>query len=88
MLGFAVKKARIAEDGQYNLSGERYREAIQRNSDWPFVKVEEAFKKATETVLPETLDGPVTYIGLENINSNLGTLTGETVKKIRRKSGV
>jgi len=88
LLGFAVKKARIAEDGQYNLSGERYREAIQRNSDWPFVKVEEAFKKATETVLPETLDGPVTYIGLENINSNLGTLTGETVKKIRRKSGV
>ena len=78
-LGFAAEKARIAEDGQYNLSGERYRETTQRDSDWPFVKVEDAFKKAGETVLPETLHGPVTYIGLENITSNFGTLTGETV---------
>lgn len=78
-LGFAVEKARIAEGGEYSLSGERYRETTQRDSDWPFVKVEDVFKKAGETVLPETLDGPVTYIGLENISSNLGTLTGEAL---------
>jgi type I restriction enzyme M protein len=78
-LGFTVEKARIAEGGEFNLSGERYREITQRASDWPFLKVEEVFTKAGETVLPETLDGPVTYIGLENISSNLGTLTGETV---------
>ncbi|MGQ0277526.1 N-6 DNA methylase [Sphingopyxis sp. Q841] len=78
-LGFAVEKAQIAEDGEYNLSGERYRETTQRESAWPYVKVEDIFEKAGDTVLPATLNGPVTYIGLENINSNTGTLNGETV---------
>lgn len=78
-LGFATEKARIAEGGEYNLSGERYRETSERSSIWPFVRVDEAFNKSAETVLPETLPGPVTYVGLENITSNLGTLTGETV---------
>jgi type I restriction enzyme M protein len=78
-LGFAVEKARIAEGGEFNLSGERYRETVQREADWPLVRVDGVFTKAGETVLPETLNGPTTYIGLENISSNLGALTGETL---------
>ncbi|QXT37002.1 N-6 DNA methylase [Sphingomonas sanguinis] len=79
LLGFTIEKARIAEGGEYNLSVERYRETSERCSIWPFARVGEAFSKSAETVLPENLPGPVTYVGLENIASNLGTLTGETV---------
>ena len=78
-VGFAVDKARIAEGGEYNLSGERYRETTQQASEWPFLRLDDLFAKAGDTVLPETMGGPVTYIGLENISSNLGILTGETV---------
>ncbi len=34
-----VEKAKIAEGGEYNLSGERYREKEIRQSNWPLVKV-------------------------------------------------
>jgi type I restriction enzyme M protein len=40
-LGFAVKKARIAEDGQYNLSGERYREGEIRESVFPLMRLDQ-----------------------------------------------
>ncbi|WOK37298.1 N-6 DNA methylase [Sphingomonas sp. C3-2] len=38
-LGFAVKRARIGEDGQYNLSGERYREATRAEFAVPRVPI-------------------------------------------------
>lgn len=78
-LGFAVPKERVAKDGEYNLTGDRYRATVQRDSVWPFLKVQDVFTKGVETVIPETLDGSITYIGLENITSGLGTLTGETL---------
>lgn len=40
-LGFAVKKARIAEGGEYNLSGERYRDTQANTSQWPIVEIAE-----------------------------------------------
>lgn len=40
-LGFAVDKARIAQDGEYNLSGERYRESEARASVFPLVRLDE-----------------------------------------------
>ncbi len=39
--GQIVPKARIAEGGDYNLSGERYREEVAANSDFPNVPVRE-----------------------------------------------
>ena len=38
-LGLVVEKERIANDGDYNLGGERYREDASRNRDVPFVSL-------------------------------------------------
>jgi len=77
--GLIVEKERIAANGDYNLSGERYREGAATLSAFPFVKVGNVFEKADESVIPETLHGPVTYIGLENITQNTGKLDGAVV---------
>ena len=40
--GLIVKKERVAEDGEYNLGGERYRvKRFERNSSWPLVSLGE-----------------------------------------------
>lgn len=77
--GLIVPKEKIAANGDYNLSGERYREAIAHTSAFPFVAVETVFRKSNATVSPETLKGTVTYIGLENITQGTGKITGEIV---------
>ena len=38
-LGLIVEKEKIAENGEYNLSGERYREVRGRQTDWPMVEL-------------------------------------------------
>ena len=78
-LGVVVEKRKIASDGEFNLSGERYREPGTGTSTWPVVAVKELFKRSEETVLPETLPGPVNYVGLENIISHTGRLCGDVV---------
>ncbi|HUT57851.1 MAG TPA: N-6 DNA methylase, partial [Phycisphaerae bacterium] len=78
-LGLVVEKERIALNGEYNLSGERYREGSSAASAWPLVTVGQVFRKSERTVLPESLNGPVTYIGLENIVQNTGEITGSVV---------
>lgn len=40
-LGFAVEKTRLAEGGEYNLSGERYRTTAASTSIWPIVEIAE-----------------------------------------------
>jgi type I restriction enzyme M protein len=46
-LGFAIEKARVAEDGQFNLSGERYRETGTRQSTWPLVPLGEIARRSS-----------------------------------------
>ena len=75
-----VGKERIAAGGEYNLSGERYRENIRTSGEWPFVEVKTLFRKADETILPESLPGPINYVGLENISQNSGQLLGQVIK--------
>jgi type I restriction enzyme M protein len=77
--GLIVVKEKIAANGDYNLSGERYRKGVIATSSWPFVPVGNVFKKADKTVLPESLTGPVTYLGLENITQNTGGIDGDIV---------
>ena len=77
--GLIVEKERVAGDGEYNLSGERYRIVLVSSSSWPFVPVEEVFERSVETVLPKTLSGAINYVGLENISQNTGRLVGKTV---------
>ncbi|MFM2408414.1 MAG: hypothetical protein RL358_1156 [Pseudomonadota bacterium] len=77
--GLIVIKEKIAANGDYNLSGERYREGVISVSSWPFVSVGTAFRKGNQSVLPESLDGPVTYLGLENITQHTGEIEGSVV---------
>ena len=77
--GLIVPKEKLAANGDYNLSGERYRDGVVAVSSWPFVPVGGVFRKADQTVLPESLDGPVTYLGLENITQNTGENEGNVV---------
>lgn len=78
-LGQAVTKARIQQSGEYSLSGDRYRETLSISSNWPFVTVRDLFARAEESVLPSSLSGAITYIGLENITQDTGTITGSLV---------
>ena len=77
--GSIVAKSKVAADGEYNLSGERYSVADVAESQWPLVKVGEAFGRSTKTVMPCDLEGPLTYVGLENISQDTGHLVGDTV---------
>ena len=72
-----VKKGKIAEGGEYNLSGERYRIETSFRSEWPSVKVGGLFEKADESVMPDTLVGPINYIGLEHISQSSGHIDGD-----------
>lgn len=74
-----VEKVRIGDSGDWNLSGERYRENEKTLSVWPLVPVRDVFLKSEESVLPESLKGPVVYIGLENITQDTGDLTGNVL---------
>jgi type I restriction enzyme M protein len=74
-----VPKEKIAANGDYNLSAERYREGVVAVSSWPFVPVGDAFRKGDQTVLPGSLGGPVTYLGLVNISQNTGEIEGSVV---------
>ncbi|QQS51730.1 MAG: N-6 DNA methylase [Bacteroidota bacterium] len=40
-IAHAVPKSEIAKNGDYNLSGERYKSQIEINSDWPLVELKE-----------------------------------------------
>ena len=77
--GLVVEKSKVAEGEEYNLSGERYRTERFIQSEWPFVRVGDVFQRSGETVLPKSLLGPITYVGLQNITQNSGQLTGDVV---------
>ena len=51
-----VEKSKIAENGEYNLSGERYKEQIVINSDWPLINFEDAIEKVTYTTKIKSKD--------------------------------
>ena len=77
-MGLAVEKDRVATDGDYNLSGERYLVSETSPLTWPVVSIGQVFERISETVLPSSLNPPVTYVGLENISQNTGRLIGQT----------
>lgn len=78
-IGLIVEKEKIAANGDYNLSGERYRKGTVSVSSWPLVPVSNVFSKSEGSVLPESLKNEVIYIGLENITQNTGKITGNVV---------
>jgi len=81
-----VQKEIVAEIEGYQkvINGARavldnYRPHIPIHPDWPMVELGDAFRKSEKSVLPDSLNGPVTYIGLENISQGTGEIIGNTV---------
>ncbi|WP_353258593.1 class I SAM-dependent DNA methyltransferase, partial [Prochlorothrix hollandica] len=64
-LGLIVARERIGENGEFNLSGERYRDVGLSASVWPFTPVGKYFYKSEASVVPKLLSHSVNYIGLE-----------------------
>ena len=56
-LGMAVEKEKLAAEGEYNLSGERYREAVVLESSYPFVPVGNFYRKRVKSVDPRSTPG-------------------------------
>jgi type I restriction enzyme M protein len=52
--GHMVPKEKIAANGDYNLSGERYREGVISNTAYPLVPVSRFMKEGVKTVDPRT----------------------------------
>ena len=61
------------------------------NNNWGAVKLRELFEVVTDLIDPQSCDGSVNYIGLENIESNTGKLIGQiecsyqNIKSTKRK---
>ncbi len=91
-LGHVVEKSRVAANGDYNLSGERYRLGVASVSAWPTVQLATVFGRSETTIDPASLTGQITYVGLENIARDTGELTGSTTTshpaEIRSLKGV
>ena len=75
-IGFAVEKAGIAQAGDFNLSGERYREVQAANSEYPFVALgDEALFRiesggTPKSDVPEYWDGGVRWATLVDLPPN------------------
>ena len=71
-LGLIVQKEKIAENGDYNLSGERYREGDQRLSQYPHVALSEVVEILDSLRRPITksdrTQGQYPYYGAEIVN--------------------
>lgn len=71
-LTHAVAKTEIAKNGEYNLSGERYRVATMFNSKFPIVKIEDVCKinplKSQIRDLSEDLE--VSFLPMADLNEN------------------
>lgn len=70
-MGIIVPKARIAENGDYNLSGERHRKTVQRFSKYPHVELGEIVDILDSQRKPITkhdrTPGPYPYYGATGI---------------------
>ncbi|MEQ1519255.1 MAG: N-6 DNA methylase, partial [Usitatibacteraceae bacterium] len=51
--GLIVAKEKIAENGDYNLSGERYREGVQRASSYPHIRIEDIARVTSGNSAPQ-----------------------------------
>ena len=71
-LAHVVKKEKIAESGDYNLSGDRYKEAVVYNGKWDFVELGEVCQNRGEYgsgAKKIIHDGNVRYVRITDINN-------------------
>jgi len=61
---------------------ENYKPTIKINPDWEMVKLGEVCEKSTNSINPQTHNGEVKYVGLENIEQNTGGIVGDLETEI------
>jgi type I restriction enzyme M protein len=97
--GLIVAKEKIAANGDYNLSGERYREGNTRASSYPLVAIQEVAEVASGFGFPLDEQGkrdePIPFLKVSDMNlpgnemwitSWNNTVSRETLQKLRGKS--
>lgn len=69
-LGSAVERARLAQGGDYNLSGERYGEKTEKPSTFPLVPFDEVCTLEYGKSLPQSarIDGPYPVMGSNGVS--------------------
>ena len=79
--GLLATKDRIAEDGEYNLSGERYREECSVGSQFPYVSLGEISDKPKygSTASKADFDGEVRYVRITDITDDGRLKDGDVV---------
>ena len=70
--GLAVTKERIAEDGEYSLSGERYRDGVDRASSYPMVRIKDLASVESGFGFPlayqGNVDGEIPFLKVSDMN--------------------
>ena len=76
--GLVVKKERVAEDGEYNLSGERYRASVVTSTTWPMKTIGEVCQVNLESVDPKELysGSYFNYIDISCVENESGRFLG------------
>ena len=87
-LGLIVAKANVAANGEYNLSGERYREGTASMSTFPSVELGEICELVRGVVYTkedEVSDGGVKVLRANNIDKDRSELYLQDVKRVSPK---
>ena len=70
--GLRVAKERIAQDGEYNLSGERYRDGVDRASSYPMVRIKDVASVESGFGFPlayqGNVDGGIPFLKVSDMN--------------------
>ena len=87
--GLIVSKEKIAANGEYNLSGERYRESIISSSSFPSVELGEICELVRGVVFSkkdEVLEDGVQVLRANNINNDRYELNIDDIKRVSPKT--
>lgn len=88
-LGLVVPKEKIAENDDYNLSGERYREGVPTNSLFPLVELGEVCELVRGVVFSkgdEVTEGGVKVLRANNINKDRYELNLDDIRRVSPKA--
>jgi len=88
-LGLIVPKEKIAANGDYNLSGERYREETAKYSSYPAVELGEVCELVRGVVFKkedEVSEGGVKVLRANNIDKDLYEINLDDIKQVSPKT--
>jgi len=88
-LGLVVPKEKVAANGDYNLSGERYREPTLSSSSFPLVELGEVCELVRGVVFSkedEVAEGGVQVLRANNINKDRYELNLDDIRRVSPKA--